>query len=236
MTNCSASKSPTTAPARRNTTSGSCARDGTTADRKPTQRGLRKSLWFAPRSNESALGGNILELACGTGLWTERLLPSADRITAVDAAPETLELNRQRVHSPMVTYVEADLFAWRPPERYDAVFFGFWLSHVPPERFDAFWRMVADSLKPGGRTFFVDSKYQPESTARDHAPVDPAASTALRRLNDGREFRVVKIFYDPEELRARLARLGWNATVDATPKYFLYGEASKPRNAGTVGC
>jgi hypothetical protein len=29
--------------------------------------------------------------------------------------------------------------AWRPDRRYDVVFFGFWLSHVPLERFAAFW-------------------------------------------------------------------------------------------------
>ena len=55
-----------------------------------------------------------------------------------------------------VRFVEADLFAWRPDRRYDAVFFGFWLSHVPLERFDGFWALVADCLAPGGRVCFVD--------------------------------------------------------------------------------
>src|SRR5262245_18844352 len=57
--------------------------------------------------------GSLLELACGTGLWTQQLLGTADHITAVDAAPQALELNQQRLQSPKVTYIQADLFAWR---------------------------------------------------------------------------------------------------------------------------
>jgi SAM-dependent methyltransferase len=167
--------------------------------------------------------GDVLELACGTGLWTEQLLNRARGITAVDAAPEVLALNRQRLNSDRVCYVQADLFTWRPEGRFDAVFFGFWLSHVPPARFESFWRMAADSLKPGGRMFFVDSKYEPASTARNHRLGDPGEGSVARRLNDGREFRVVKIFYHPEELSGRLRNLGWAAEIRETPHYFLYG-------------
>src|SRR5690348_4261353 len=83
---------------------------------------------FAPR-------GEVLELACGPGAWTAQLLVHADRVTAVDAAPEMLARARARVgDDPRVDFVEADIFGWRPDRRYDVVFFGFWLSHVPPER------------------------------------------------------------------------------------------------------
>lgn len=175
--------------------------------------------WFHPT-------GNILELACGTGLWTEQLLATADRITAVDVAQEMLELNRQRLHSPKVEYVQADLFTWRPKGRFDTVFFGFWLSHVPPQRFKAFWRLVANSLQPGGRIFFVDSKYEPTSTARNHQLGHPDQGAVLRRVNDGREYRIVKVFYKKEALQQRLTRMGWNAQIDETPNYFLYGKAA----------
>jgi trans-aconitate methyltransferase len=55
-------------------------------------------------------------------------------VTAVDAAPEMLALARQRVRDLPVEFVQADLFAWQPPRRYDTVFFAFWLTHVPPAR------------------------------------------------------------------------------------------------------
>src|SRR3954467_15922265 len=80
--------------------------------------------------------GDVLELACGAGIWTEGLLRSATTVTAVDGAPEMLARAEARVGStPSVRFVEADLFSWEPDRRYDAVFFGFWISHVPHEKF-----------------------------------------------------------------------------------------------------
>src|SRR5947209_5211250 len=65
---------------------------------------------------------NALELACGTGLFTRHLAPRVERLTAVDASPEVLAINRARVAAKNIRYDEADLFAWSPSERYDCVF------------------------------------------------------------------------------------------------------------------
>jgi demethylmenaquinone methyltransferase/2-methoxy-6-polyprenyl-1,4-benzoquinol methylase len=165
--------------------------------------------------------GAILELACGTGLWTRHLIGGATRVTAVDASPEVIALNRQRVGSPSVEYVVADLFAWTPPALYDFVFFGFWLSHVPSTRFDAFWQLVRGALRPGGRAFFVDSAMSQDGTSKDQATLDHSG-VVQRRLNDGREFEVVKVFYAPDDLRARLGE-PWRGYVRATREYFIYG-------------
>ena len=169
--------------------------------------------------------GNVLELACGTGLWTERLLQYANHLTCVDASTEMIEINRARVGAG-AEYIQADLFSWKPERKYDTVFFGFWLSHVPPDRFDSFWSTVRSALTPGGRVFFVDSRFEPTSTASNHALEGPAATSVTRKLNDGREFRVVKVFYEKETLAARLAALGFKADIHVTPTYFLHGSAS----------
>ncbi len=171
--------------------------------------------------------GKVLELACGTGQWTAELARHADGVTAVDASPEVLEINRARLREAgretRVRYVGADLFDWSPDDEYDAVFFGFWLSHVPPERFTDFWDLVRSALRPGGRAFFVDSlraETRKEKERRGEAPQD---HTTVRRLNDSREFRIVKIFYDPADLEGRLAGLGWRFSVRTTENHLLYG-------------
>jgi len=174
---------------------------------------------FAPR-------GRVLELACGTGWWTEQLARYAQEVTAVDASPEVITLNREKLGArDNVRYVEADLFSWEPEEAYDVVFFSFWLSHVPPARFDEFWGMVRRSLVPTGRVFFIDSLFSDTSSAQGHHREGPAAVTTVRRLNDGRDYRIFKVFYSPGELDQQLARLAWRAEVDRTAKYFLYGSA-----------
>jgi len=184
--------------------------------------------WFSELATvESALKaaepfGHCLELACGTGLWTPILARGADTLRAIDAVPETIEINRGKVGELAVQYEVADLFQWEPTDRYDFVFFGFWLSHVPSERFDRFWEIVRAALRPGGRAFFVDSLKTQESTARDHAAV---ADTGVveRKLNDGRTFNIVKIFHDPDRLKCELEKRGWTGEVHATGEFFYYG-------------
>ena len=180
--------------------------------------------------------GRVLELACGTGLWTERLVPHAAELTCVDASPEVIALNRKRVRAEHVEYVRADLFTWQPARRYDFVFFGFWLSHVPAGAFIPFWSMVAQALVPGGRAFFVDSRNHP--TARESGYADWAPGTqsrSRRRLRDGREFEIVKIFYRPDELEAQLRVLGWRAVVRGTRTFFLHGLATRDQPLPPAG-
>lgn len=178
--------------------------------------------WLTARYPQS-----LLELACGTGLFTRHLARRVPRITAVDASPEVLTLNRERVAAANVEYIQADLFSWRPPARYDAVFFSFWLSHVPEDRFAAFWDGVAAALKPDGAAFLIDSAFDPSSTAKDHMLPKQDAGVVTRKLNDGREFRIVKWFWEPQALTARLAKLGWSAAIVQTPAYFIYGPAQR---------
>ena len=166
--------------------------------------------------------GQCLELACGTGLWTRQLATRAAALTAIDAVRETIKINRTKVGDTPVRYVVADLFKWRPSEQYDFVFFGFWLSHVPAQRFDQFWEMVRAALKPRGRAFFVDSLETQDSTARDHAPVNDSGIVE-RKLNDGRTFNIVKVFHDPEQLKRQLHDLAWNGDIETTGEFFYYG-------------
>jgi demethylmenaquinone methyltransferase/2-methoxy-6-polyprenyl-1,4-benzoquinol methylase len=182
--------------------------------------------WFAQTLElERALAqftptGNVLELACGTGLWTRHLARAADRVTALDGSAEMIALNREQVKASNVHYIQSDLFGWWPTEAYDVCFFGFWLSHVPEEQFAEFWRMVAAAVGRRGRVFFIDS------ARRDRWSGDRSEDeTMTRELSDGRRFQIVKRFYEPGWLREELAKLGFTATVEATSEYFIYGSA-----------
>src|SRR5690242_4854986 len=137
--------------------------------------------------------GDVLELACGTGQWTRLLAGRGHRVTAVDGAPEMLARARERVADPAVEFIQADLFDWRPPRQFDTVFFCFWLSHVPPERFDDFWQLVGAALRPGGRACFVDSG--PGDVVDEEILDDDGPPTVWRRLKDGSAHRVVKVFH-----------------------------------------
>jgi demethylmenaquinone methyltransferase/2-methoxy-6-polyprenyl-1,4-benzoquinol methylase len=55
---------------------------------------------------EFAPTGDVVELAGGTGWWTERLATDARSLTVVDSSPETLELSRRRVHRVIKLFYE----------------------------------------------------------------------------------------------------------------------------------
>lgn len=170
--------------------------------------------------------GRVLEIACGTGEWTKRLVRYAADLTAIDSSPEMIELCKRKVSSRAVRFEVADVFKWTPGEPFDVVFFGFWLSHVPSSRFEEFWDTVRRALAPGGRVFFVDET----EVARHHEEI-AGDEVVVRRLVDGTVHRAVKIFWKPAELQARLEELGWRARVGSTGA-FLWCEAS-PRSVAT---
>jgi SAM-dependent methyltransferase len=165
--------------------------------------------------------GDVLEVACGTGMWTRHLAAHARTLTAVDAAPEMVATARLR--APSATFVVADVLDWTPPRRWDTVFFAFWLSHVPAAAFDRFWSVIRTALTDDGRVIFVDDR---PSAAEAETYVPGSAEVVERRLEDGSRHRLVKLPRDADELSARLGRLGWRADVRPVPPGWLLGEAS----------
>lgn len=188
--------------------------------------------WFLEGAEVSAAlnafkpAGQVLEFAGGTGIWSEQLLPHAAQLTVLDGSTEMLVLNQARLQNPEVIYLTEDIFDWTPSRQYDVIFFGFWLSHVPPEKFDTFWELVRQCLKPGGRFFFIDSKLASSSMAANHQLPEKDSTTHIRRLNDGRTFQIYKVFYELDALTARLQSLGWRVDLRQTQNYFIYGSGS----------
>jgi hypothetical protein len=170
------------------------------------------------------LSGEIVELAAGTGWWSP-LLASKGELSMYDAAAGPLDRARERL---LAHRLRAHLHvrdAWAPPDRaVDALFTGFWLSHVSRERLGSFLGLARAWLKPGGRYAFIDSLLDPASGAADHPT--PAGDRSVRRLEDGREFSIVKVYYPPDELRTALAAAGFDEVeVTTTGRFFLIGTA-----------
>ena len=175
--------------------------------------------------DELELGGRIVELATGTGWWSP-LLAGRGELWCYDAAEAPLELARQRLvaHDLRAHLHVRD--AWAEPEfPADALFMGFWLSHVPRPRLGAFLALARRWLVPGGRLAFIDSRHDPSSSALDHRP-GPDVTTVERKLHDGRTFTIPKVFYAPDELEAALLNAGFEApAVGSTARFFILGTA-----------
>ncbi len=79
--------------------------------RKPERQADLRAIerWLPPRF----AGARVLEIACGTGYWTQFIAPVAQHVTALDAAPETLAIAKARVQGANVAFVVGD--AYDPP-------------------------------------------------------------------------------------------------------------------------
>ena len=167
--------------------------------------------------------GHILELAPGTGIWTQELAQLGERVTALDASPEMIEINRAKLQAENVDYRLCDLFAWQPRQQYDMVFFGFWLSHVPADKLSPFLRAVHAALRPGGRLFIVDSG-QPDTANPNTGTESLGDDRQQRQLKDGRQFEIVKIYYEPADLTTILGEHGFDIKARLTDNFFLYAD------------
>jgi demethylmenaquinone methyltransferase/2-methoxy-6-polyprenyl-1,4-benzoquinol methylase len=175
--------------------------------------------------DELPIHGEIVELAAGTGWWSP-LLASKGELWLYDAAEAPLERARARLvaHDLRAHIHVRD--AWAEPDRQvDAVVLGFWLSHVDRDRTAAFLALARRWLKPGGILAIVDSLPDPQSGADDHPPA--AGDRATRRLDDGREFTIVKVHRDASELTAALEAAGFAAvSAQSTGRFFVLATAN----------
>jgi demethylmenaquinone methyltransferase/2-methoxy-6-polyprenyl-1,4-benzoquinol methylase len=171
------------------------------------------------------LQGEIVELAAGTGWWST-LLAGKGVLSLYDANEGPLDRARSRLlaHGLRAHIHVRD--AWAAPDRaVDALFCGFWLSHVPRARLAAFLELAHAWLKPGGMFAFIDSRPDPHSGAIDQ-PVSPDGEVSSRQLADGRTFNVVKVYWQPAELERALGSAGFgSARVTTTERFFLLGQA-----------
>ena len=169
--------------------------------------------------------GEIVELAAGTGWWSP-LLASKGELSIYDAASAPLDRARDRLlaHGLRAHIHVRD--AWAEPDRQvDALFCGFWLSHVERARTGEFLALARRWLKPGGIFAFIDSLPDPQSGAADHPA--PSDDTSVRRLDDGREFTIVKVYREPAELESALRDAGFaTAAVATTGRFFVLGSAT----------
>ena len=164
-------------------------------------------------------GANVLEVACGTGYWTQFLAPVAASVLAVDTSPETIAIAKSRVPADKVRFVDGDAYALpQQTEKFDAAFAGFWFSHVPRERRVEFIGMLNASLEPGARVVFLDNRFV-EGSSTPIAEQDAGGNTyQSRTLCDGSKHRVLKNF--PSEVRFFRApsSQGCSEAVDCQPR------------------
>lgn len=169
-------------------------------------------------------GRHLLELACGTGWWTEAIAPYAASVTALDVNEEVLAIARaKRYPQGRATFAIGDAYA--PPDLgriHDGLFAGFWWSHVPIGRIDAFLAGATRAVAPGALVVFLDNRYV-EGSSTALSRTDAEGNTyQIRKLDDGSVHEVLKNFPTQADLIAHALRCGGtDARVEMLRYYWL---------------
>ncbi|MFF0344216.1 class I SAM-dependent methyltransferase [Kribbella sp. NPDC004875] len=152
-------------------------------------------------------GRSVLEVAAGTGYWTKALATTARSVVATDLNDETLAVARTRTYGPAeVRFQTADAYDLGAVEgRFDAIFAGFFWSHVLRADVRRFADGLLNRVEPGGVVILADNRYVEGS----NYPITRTAATGdtyqNRQLADGRAFEVLKNFPTREQFTADVA-------------------------------
>lgn len=167
-------------------------------------------------------GKRVLELACGTGYWTDVIAGSAAQVTALDLNEEVLEIARTKPNAAKVSFVRGS--AYEIPDlgrRHGALFAGHWWSHVPLDGLDTFLAHAVDSVAPGALLAFFDNRYVEGSSTPVSRRDAQGNGYQARKLDDGSQHEVLKNFPTEGELIQRASRHGWGANVELLEHYWL---------------
>lgn len=155
---------------------------------------------------EALRGHKVLEIACGTGYWSETIADTATSVLVTDINPEMLDLAKARgLPMDKVQFSLADAFDL-PADMgsFTACFAGFWWSHVKREDQERFLAQLRAKL--GKDTFLVllDNTYV-EGSSTSIARTDAQGNTyQIRSVPDGQRYEVLKNFPSDSTLRKKI--------------------------------
>ncbi|NLU32490.1 MAG: class I SAM-dependent methyltransferase [Clostridiaceae bacterium] len=145
---------------------------------------------------------DVLEVACGTGYWTERIARSARSVTAVDISEETLRIARQKnIEGAEVRFIQGD--AYRSNEidgKFNAGCANFWFSHIPKSRINEFLDQFHERLGRDSVVFFADNNYVEGIGGKLIKKENDENTYKVRGLSNGTVYEIIKNYYNEDEL------------------------------------
>ncbi len=185
-----------------------CAREYEQVYRRDDLTRQREQVELADALKEALQGRSVLEIACGTGYWTEAAAQVARHVVATDASPEMLAVAAEKgLPAERVEFRLADGYDLAAIlGSFDAGLASFWLSHVPKGRMDEFLDGLHARLGTGSVVFMADNVYVPGIGGELLRKPDTEDTFKLRTLSNGSQHEILKNYYSADQLRRIFAQ------------------------------
>jgi len=183
----------------------------------------RELTWLRERIPRLYRGRTVLEVACGTGYWTQFIARAAKRVYACDINDAVLEIAREKRIAPgRAEFFKADAVSLDGvPAGCNAAFAGFWWSHVKKSDLERFVRNLAARLEPGAVVGVLDNSYvEGSSTAISRRDAE-GNTYQTRRLANGDEYEVLKNFPTAPELTQAVRAVAREARLEELQYYWF---------------
>ena len=143
----------------------------------------------------------VIEVACGTGYWTQFLSETAEKVVATDILEEVIFLAKEKTYSCDVQFQIADAYDL-PFEKssFNGALANFWFSHIPKTKIDSFLKGLHYILQPESRVFICDNNYIEEMGGPIISKENASDMVKLRTLSDGSQHQIIKNYYSIDEL------------------------------------
>ncbi len=177
--------------------------------------------WLRERIPELYRGRTVLEVACGTGYWTQYIASEAKHVHACDINEPVLEIAREK-GVPRASFFRADAITLEGvPRGCDAAFAGFWWSHVKKSGIAQFVDNLANRLEPGAVVGILDNSFSAGSSTPISRTDAEGNTYQLRTLNSGEQQEVLKNFPTPAELTEAVRGVAREAHLESLQYYWL---------------
>jgi len=183
----------------------------------------RELAWLRERIPRLFAGRTVLEVACGTGYWTQFIAPVAHRVYAGDINEAVLEIAREKPIAPgKVTFMKADAVTLEgAPTGCNAAFAGFWWSHVKKSGLRQFVANLSARLEPGSVVGILDNAWAPGSSTPLSRTDAEGNTYQVRTLASGEQQEVLKNFPSPAELTEAVRPVAREANLESLTYYWL---------------
>ncbi|WP_240421342.1 methyltransferase domain-containing protein [Paenibacillus periandrae] len=145
---------------------------------------------------------NVLEVACGTGYWTQVVSEVAHHIVGLDIRPEVIQIAHDKgLPRTKVDFIVGDAYNLGQLENdFDFGLANFWFSHIPKNKIEDFLTGFHNKLQPGAKVFMADNVYV-EGRGGELITKDNSEDTyKIRELADGSKYEILKNYYTYNEL------------------------------------